>query len=166
VLCDTSIRRRLNSDSLIIRPWPSDGAIQPASVDLTLGEGFKNVYGDNVVTDEDGSVVLDQGDFLLGTTTERVGIPDDLVARVEGKSSLGRRGLLVHATAGFIDPGFKGQVTLEFYNISPRPFILKPGIFVCQLSFDELDEPAERPYGTDGLGSHYQNQVGVKESAL
>src|SRR5204863_6160803 len=95
------------------------------------------------------------GEFVLGGTLETVQIPDDVVCRIEGKSSIGRLGLIVHATAGFVDPGFKGTLTLEIANFNSVPIVLRPGLPICQLSFMALDRPAERPYGHPDLGSHY-----------
>jgi dCTP deaminase len=110
------------------------------------------------------SLTLFPRDFCLATTEEYIRVPDDLVARVEGKSSLGRLGLTCHATAGFIDPGFEGRITLELYNMNPNPIVLRPGRAICQLSFMTLTEPAERPYGHPDLGSKYQGQKTTQES--
>jgi dCTP deaminase len=113
---------------------------------------------------EEDSYELKPGEFILGSTVERVEIPDNLCARVEGKSSLGRLGLLVHATAGYIDPGFRGKITLEIMNLNNRPIILRAGKPICQLSLIELTSPAKRPYGHAELNSKYQDQRGVQES--
>jgi dCTP deaminase len=102
--------------------------------------------------------VIHPGEFCLGRTLEWVELPDDVVARIEGKSSLGRLGLIVHATAGFCDPGWKGTLTLELNNLTRVPIILHPGLEIAQLSFMMLDQPALRPYGSPELGSHYQGQ--------
>ena len=104
------------------------------------------------------SFVIHPGEFCLGRTLEWVELPDDIVARIEGKSSLGRLGLIVHATAGFCDPGWKGTLTLELNNLTRVPIILYPGLEIAQLSFMTLDRPAPRPYGSPELGSHYQGQ--------
>ena len=108
--------------------------------------------------------VIHPGEFVLGVTREYVELPDDIVARIEGKSSLGRLGLIVHATAGFVDPGFKGTLTLEITNLTRVPIKLYPGLLIAQLSFMALDAPAERPYGSAALGSHYQGQLAATES--
>jgi dCTP deaminase len=108
--------------------------------------------------------VIHPGEFVLGRTLEWVELPDDIVARIEGKSSLGRLGLIVHATAGFCDPGWKGTLTLELNNLTRVPIILHPGLLIAQLSFMTLDAPALRPYGSEALGSHYQGQVAATES--
>ena len=113
---------------------------------------------EEVVTEGDEPFVIHPGEFALGRTQEHVEIPDDIVARIEGKSSLGRLGLIVHATAGFVDPGFKGTLTLEITNLTRVPIKLYAGLPIAQLSFMTLDAPAERPYGSPELGSHYQGR--------
>ena len=110
------------------------------------------------------SFVIHPGEFCLGRTLEWVELPDDIVARIEGKSSLGRLGLIVHATAGFCDPGWKGTLTLELNNLTRVPIKLYPGLPIAQLSFMTLDRPALRPYGSPELGSHYQGQRAATES--
>jgi dCTP deaminase len=117
-----------------------------------------------VAIEPDGTFVIHPGEFCLGRTLEWVEIPDDIVARIEGKSSIGRLGLIVHATAGFIDPGFSGTLTLEITNLTRIPIKLYPGLPIAQLSFMGLDRAAERPYGHPDLGSHYQGQVEATES--
>ena len=113
---------------------------------------------------DDEAFILHPGEFVLGSTLERVTLPDDLVARLEGKSSLGRLGLLIHSTAGFIDPGWDGHVTLELSNVANLPITIYPEMKIGQLSFVQLSEPAERPYGTEGIGSKYQGQRGPTPS--
>jgi dCTP deaminase len=108
--------------------------------------------------------VIHPGEFCLGRTLEWVELPDDIVARIEGKSSLGRLGLIVHATAGFCDPGWKGTLTLELNNLTRVPIKLYPGLLIAQLSFMSLDRPALKPYGSPELGSHYQGQRAATES--
>ena len=103
-------------------------------------------------------------EFVLGTTIERVVLPDDLVARLEGKSSLGRLGLLIHSTAGYVDPGWDGRLTLELSNVANLPIVLMPGMAIGQISFFQMSTPVERPYGTPGLGSKYQGQTDVTPS--
>ena len=119
---------------------------------------------EEVVAGAEEGFVIHPGVFCLGRTHEWVELPDDVVARIEGKSSLGRLGLIVHATAGFIDPGWKGTLTLELNNLTRVPIKLYPGLLIAQLSFMGLDRPAERPYGSKALGSHYQGQVAATES--
>jgi dCTP deaminase len=112
----------------------------------------------------DEAFILHPGEFVLGSTLERVGIPDDLVARLEGKSSLGRLGLLIHSTAGFIDPGWDGHVTLELSNVANLPVTIYPEMKIGQISFVQLTEPAATPYGTGEIGSKYQGQRGPTPS--
>jgi dCTP deaminase len=173
-------------ERLVVYPPPEDIQFQPASLDLRLGNQFKwfeaptdsgsldptvsypkEWVGTCTVPHVEGAeafYMLEPGVFTLATTLEAVRMPSDLVARVEGKSSLGRLGLIIHATAGFIDPGFKGNITLEMMNLSPRPIALKIGMRICQLSFEKVDGRVERPYGHPSLGSKYQGQQGVTES--
>lgn len=164
ILSDATIRRMLkNKNSLVIDPMPADHQLQPASVDLRLGGEFLSPYGGQEVRQSHYTILADE--CVLATTMERVEIGAGLVARVEGKSSWGRKFLMVHSTAGFIDPGFKGQITLELKNISKTMITLPVGCLIAQISFEWLDGPAERPYGTPGLNSHYQDQSGVQPSA-
>ena len=179
VLSDGTIRRLVQEGRIRIDPW-DPGLLQPASVDLRLGRSFR-VFENHKVTAidladppsgltekvevrPDESFVIHPGEFVLGRTEEHVELADDLVARIEGKSSLGRLGLIVHATAGFVDPGFKGTLTLEITNLTRVPIVLWPGKPIAQLSFIGLDRPAERPYGHPELGSHYHGQVEATES--
>jgi dCTP deaminase len=119
---------------------------------------------EHVSVTEDEPFVIHPGEFVLGATKERVELPDDIVARIEGKSSLGRLGLIVHATAGFVDPSWSGTLTLEITNFNSVPIVLRPGLPIAQLSLMALDAPAERPYGHPDLGSHYQGQIEATES--
>jgi len=114
---------------------------------------------------ERAEFILHPGDFVLGTTVERVEIPDDLIAHVEGRSSLGRLAIVVHATAGIVDPGYRGQITLELSNLGSAPVALTPGMRISQLTFTELKSPAEIPYGS-GRGSKYQDQAGPQASRI
>jgi dCTP deaminase len=179
VLSDGTIRRLVEEGRVKIDPW-DPAMVQPASVDLRLGSSFRVFHNHRLpaidlaepprnVTElvevaPEQSFVIHPGEFVLGTTTEWVELPDDVVARIEGKSSLGRLGLIVHATAGFVDPGFRGTLTLEITNLTRVPIVLWPGKPIAQLSFMALDQPAERPYGSPELGSHYQGQVAATES--
>ena len=179
VLSDGTIRRLIAEGRVRVEPF-DDSMVQPASVDLRLGTSFRVFHNhritaidladpprnltEHVEVDEDESFVIHPGEFVLGRTQEHVELPDDIVARIEGKSSLGRLGLIVHATAGFVDPGFKGTLTLEITNLTRVPIILWPGKPIAQLSFMALDQPAERPYGHPDLGSHYHGQVDATES--
>jgi dCTP deaminase len=179
VLSDGTIRRLVEEGRIRIEPW-DPGMVQPASVDLRLGPSFRVFHNHRVaaidlddppenlteaVVVEDGEpFVIHPGEFVLGRTEEWVSIPDDIVARIEGKSSLGRLGLIVHATAGFVDPGFEGTLTLEITNLTRVPIKLYASRPIAQLSFMTLDRPAERPYGHPDLGSHYQGQIEATES--
>lgn len=130
--------------------------VQPASVDLQLDKVLKNMAGETFNLDEKSMYVLQPGEFILGSTVEYVNIPHDLVARVEGRSSIGRLGVMVHVTAGYIDPGFNGNITLELFNCSDKPFQLNFGDCLCQIVFETLSCPCRNPY--DGK---YQGDVGV-----
>jgi len=179
VLSDGTIRRLVDEGRIVIRPW-DPGMVQPASVDLRLGDSFRVFHNHRIPAIDlaappseltegvevlDGeSFVIHPGEFVLGRTQEYVEIPDDIVARIEGKSSLGRLGLLIHSTAGFIDPGWDGHVTLELSNVANLPITIYPGMKIGQLSFVQLLEPAEHPYGSSGLGSKYQGQRGPTPS--
>ncbi len=158
-------------EALEIVPMPGDEAFQPASVDLRLGNEFiywrgvadrKVPHGKHrAVTDR---FVLKQGQFILATTLEYVAIPSHLCGKIDGKSSLGRQGVVVHVTAGLIDPGFKGMITLELKNVGYDTFGLVSGMKICQLELHRLSSPALRPYGHPELGSRYQFQAGVTDA--
>ena len=179
VLSDGTIRRLVEEGRIVLDPWDPE-LVQPASVDLRLGDSFRVFHNhrvtgidlrepptnltEEVKIGEGEPFVIHPGEFVLGRTLERVELPDDIVARIEGKSSLGRLGLIVHATAGFVDPGFKGTLTLEITNLTRVPIKLYPGLLIAQLSFMTLDRPAQRPYGSAELGSHYQGQREATES--
>jgi dCTP deaminase len=181
VLSDRDIKDQLAAGRILIEPLDRD-AIQPASVDLRLDSAFRvfNVttrpYVDvrepvddltalvTIATDE--PFIVQPGVFCLATTLETITLPDDIVARVDGRSSLGRLGLLVHATAGYVDPGWTGKLTLELSNQSQMPIALYYGMRVAQISFLRLSSPVDRPYGTPGLGSKYQGQTGPTPSRI
>lgn len=132
--------------------------LQPASYDLTLGCYVRFIDEDE--PEKFDLISLKQGDFALFSTVETVTLPADLVAEVSGKSSWARQGLSVHQTAGWIDPGFSGQITLEMCNLGPKRILLEPGLPIAQLVVMELASPALKPYGSPGLGSKYQKQRG------
>ena len=179
LLSDRDIRAEVDAGRVALDPW-DPAMVQPSSVDVRLDAWFR--LFDNhkyavidpaqdqsdltrlIEVDPDEGFVLHPGEFVLGSTLETVTLPDDLAARVEGKSSLGRLGLLTHATAGFVDPGFTGHVTLELSNVATLPIALHPGMKIGQLCFFRLSSPAEHPYGTDVRGSHYQGQRGPTAS--
>ncbi|WP_246987066.1 dCTP deaminase [Halorientalis marina] len=184
ILSDADILRRLGDGDLVIEPLEDvDLQVQPASVDLRLGREFLEFQHANIPcihpnseqevdeyvaethVDEGGEFILHPGDFVLGTTVERVEIPPDLIAHVEGRSSLGRLAIVVHATAGLCDPGFSGKITLELSNLGTAPVALTPGMRISQLTFTELKTPADRPYGEE-RGSKYQDQSGPQASKI
>ena len=180
VLADRTIRRLIAEGRIEIDPF-DDALVQPSSVDVRVDRFFRVFHNarypyidvkerqedltELVEVDEDTPFILHPGEFVLGSTLERIRLPDDLVARLEGKSSLGRLGLLIHSTAGFIDPGWDGHVTLELSNVANLPITIYHGMKIGQLSFVQLTEPAEKPYGSGGLGSKYQGQRGPTPSA-
>ncbi len=179
ILSDGTIRAALASGRILVEPL-ADGAVQPSSVDVRLAHQFRvfanhrypviDVRQDQpeltelveVATDE--PFVLHPGEFVLGATLERIRLPADIVARIEGKSSLARLGLVIHSTAGFVDAGFDGDVTLELSNVATLPILLYPGMKIAQFAFFALDEPAEQPYGGTATGSKYQGQRGPTAS--
>ena len=179
ILSDRAIREALASGRILVDPLDARD-VQPSSVDLRIDRYFRVFHNDTtpyidpkepqedlteiVEVGDGGSFILHPGEFVLGSTLERVVLPDDLVARLEGKSSLGRLGLLIHSTAGFIDPGFDGHVTLELSNVANLPITIYPGMKIGQLSFVQMSEPAETPYGSGALGSKYQGQRGPTPS--
>jgi dCTP deaminase len=179
VLSDRTIRRLLEEGRIGIDPYAEE-LLQPSSVDVRVDRLFRVFRNSRypfidvkqemeeltelVEVDSDEAFILHPGEFVLGSTLERITLPDDLVARLEGKSSLGRLGLLIHSTAGFIDPGWDGHVTLELSNVANLPITIYYGMKIGQLSFVQLSEPAEHPYGTGGLGSKYQGQAGPTPS--
>jgi dCTP deaminase len=184
ILSDADILERLEAGDLVVDPIDDvDMQVQPASIDLRLGPEFLEFQRANIscihpnredevskyvtetYVEEGDEFILHPGDFVLGTTKERVEIPPDLLATVEGRSSLGRLAVVIHATAGIVDPGYKGQITLELSNLGTAPVALTPGMRVSQLIFTELKNPAERPYGVD-RGSKYQNQAGPQASRI
>ncbi len=179
LLSDRDIRAQIDAGRVKLDPYDA-GLVQPASIDVRLDRYFRifenHRYGvidpaaeqpeltRTVSPDGDEPFVLHPGEFVLGATYEYVTLPDDIAARLEGKSSLGRLGLLTHSTAGFIDPGFEGHVTLELSNMSNLPVKLYPGMKIGQLCFFQLSSPAEHPYGSAQTGSHYQGQRGPTAS--
>ncbi len=174
VLSDRTIREEITQGRIVIDPLdPSD--IQPASVDVHLDDTvlvFRNSRKPYIDVRQDTSdltemeqisdvhpFILHPGEFVLASTSEHIEIPDDIVARLEGKSSLGRIGLLIHSTAGYVDPGWKGHLTLELSNVANLPVTLYSGMKIGQISFLRLSSPVENPYGSKGLGSKYQGQT-------
>lgn len=179
LLSDRDIRRELDAGRIQLDPFDA-AMIQPASIDVRLDKGFRIFENHKypfidpsqeqpeltrqVVPEGDEPFVLHPSEFVLAATYERVTLPDDIAARLEGKSSLGRLGLLTHSTAGFIDPGFTGHVTLELSNVATLPIALYPGMKIGQLCFFRLSSAAEHPYGQGADGSRYQGQRGPTAS--
>ena len=179
VLSDRDIRAAIASGRIGIEPF-DPACVQPASVDIRLDRYFR-VFSSTrhpfidlarpldditelVEVRSGDRFILHPGQFVLGSTRERIRLSDDIVSRVEGKSSLGRLGLLIHSTAGFIDPAWDGHITLELSNVNTIPVTLYPGMRIGQLSFFPLSTRAERPYGSPELGSNYQGQTGPTPS--
>lgn len=180
-LADVDILDRLSDGDLVIDPIENlDVQIQPASVDVRLSNDFLKFNPQNVTSvnpvednpeqfmeeytlDDDESFHVHPGDFVLASVEEWVEVPDDLVGYVDGRSTFGRMAIVVHATAGLLDPGWKGNVTLEISNLGPIPVELQPGMRIAQLTFTEMKHAADRPYGTE-RGSKYQNQDGVQSA--
>lgn len=161
ILSDRTIHSLIDSGELLVYPKPLDEQYQPASLDLRLDNDFILLNRMYCIKSTDKSFTIDPGGFILASTMEHIELPDYLVARVEGRSSIGRLGLMVHVTAGFIDPGFKGNITLEIKNIGNRPITISKGDRICQLAFEQLDYPCENSYN-----GHYQDQSGVTVSYI
>ena len=173
VLSDRTIKQMLEEGSIVVDPLGED-CIQPASIDVHLDRQilvFRNSrrpyidvredmsdLTEMVTIDDDRPFMLHPGEFVLGSTLEHIELADDLVARLEGKSSLGRLGLLIHSTAGYVDPGWKGHLTLELSNVANLPITIYQGMKIGQISYAQLSSAADRPYGSPGLGSKYQGQ--------
>ena len=179
ILSDRTIREELEAGRIVIDPLLPK-SIQPSSVDLHIDRYFR-VFRNHtmghidvkqnledltelVEIGEEDTFMLHPGEFVLGSTLERVALPTDLVARLEGKSSLGRLGLLIHSTAGFVDAGWDGQLTLELSNVANLPITLYPGMKIGQISFIRMTTPADVPYGSAEVGSKYQGQRGPRPS--
>ncbi len=179
VLSDRTIARRLDDGRIEIEPY-DPALLQPSSVDVRVDRFFRVFHNaryafidvkeqqedltELVEIDDERPFILHPGEFVLGSTLERVTLPNDLVARLEGKSSLGRLGLLIHSTAGFIDPGWDGHVTLELSNVANLPVTIYPEMKIGQISFLQMTTPAEHPYGSGEAGSKYQGQRGPTPS--
>ncbi|MFD4641225.1 dCTP deaminase [Lentzea sp. NPDC058436] len=179
LLSDQDLRKEVESGRLALDPFDVE-MLQPSSIDVRLDRFFR-VFNNTkythidpaqqqddltslIETPADEQFVLHPGEFVLGSTYEMVTLPDDLAGRLEGKSSLGRLGLLTHSTAGFIDPGFSGHITLELSNVANLPITLHPGMKIGQLCLFKLSSPAEHPYGSSQAGSRYQGQRGPTPS--
>ena len=179
ILSDKTIREQLDAGGIVIEPL-ADDAIQPSSVDLHVDRFFRVFRNDTtpfidpkqpqddlteyVEVEDEKAFILHPGEFVLGSTRERVALGDDLVARLEGTSSLGRLGLLIHSTAGFVDAGWDGHLTLELSNVANLPIAIYPGMKIGQISFLRMTTPAEHPYGSSATKSKYQGQRGPTPS--
>jgi dCTP deaminase len=179
VLSDRTIARLIGEGRIGIDPY-DESLLQPSSVDVRVDRYFRVFHNarypfidvkqpqealtELVEVHGDEPFILHPGEFVLGSTLEVVSLPDDLVARLEGKSSLGRLGLLIHSTAGFIDPGFEGNVTLELSNVANLPITIYHGMKIGQISFMQMTEPTSTPYGSSALGSKYRGQRGPTPS--
>jgi dCTP deaminase len=181
ILSDRTLREQLAAGRIIVDPL-DESLIQPSSIDVRISNLFRvfrnhtraviDVKADmddlteliEIPADGEQAFMLHPGEFVLGSTLERIAVPDDLVGRVEGKSSLGRLGLLIHSTAGFIDAGFEGHITLELANVASLPITLYPGMKIGQVSFMQMTTPADHPYGSGAKGSKYQGQRGPTPS--
>jgi dCTP deaminase len=177
LLSDQDIRREIMSGRIGLNPCDL-GDLQPSSIDVHLGTDFflyKDVGTIDPKTDQANimyktrsrdSITIPKFGFALGSTVEHISLPDDIAARFEGKSSIGRLGLLTHVTAGFIDAGFNGYITLELHNVAHLPMVLYPGMKIGQLCFFKLSSKADIPYGSAKIGSHYQHQRGPTTSRI
>lgn len=184
ILSDKTIKEYLEEGKIVIDPLKDEQQIQPSSVDMRLGDEFKvfNVirkpyidpkdeediaeYMESSTVPEGEAFIIHPNEFALATTQEYVKVPDDLVARVEGRSSMGRLGVTMHVTAGYVDPGFEGRITLEISNIGAMPVALYPGQRVCQLVFETMTTPAELPYGHPKRNSKYMKQLKPESSRV
>lgn len=184
ILSDKTIKEYLEEGKIVINPLKDEQQIQPSSVDMRLGDEFKVFkvirkpyidpkdeediaeYMESSTVPEGEAFIIHPNEFALATTQEYVKVPDDLVARVEGRSSMGRLGVTMHVTAGYVDPGFEGRITLEISNIGAMPVALYPGQRVCQLVFETMTTPAELPYGHPKRNSKYMKQLKPESSRV
>lgn len=184
ILNDKDLKKCIDNKRIIINPLLDKQQIQPSSIDMRLGNEFKvfkvirkpfidpkddedlNSYMESVIVNKNDAFIIHPGEFALATTLEYVKVPDDLVARVEGRSSMGRLGVTMHVTAGYIDPGFEGRITLEISNIGAMPVALYPGQRVCQIVFETMTNPAEKPYGHPDRNSKYMGQKSPESSRI
>lgn len=181
ILSDRSIRELIDAGRLHVEPFDAR-LVQPSSIDLRLASQFlvfRNIkkafldvrepvdeFMERVEIESGDRIILHPNEFVLGSTLEQVTIPTDIVGRLEGRSSLGRLGVVIHSTAGYIDPGFSGHITLEISSLANIPVALYPGMRIAQISFSQMTTPAESPYGAGGLGSKYQQQDAPTPSRL
>lgn len=184
ILSDKTLKEYIEKGKITIDPLEDEKQIQPSSIDMRLGNEFKVFkvvrkpyidpkdpddiasYMESTVVKDGEAFIIHPNEFALATTNEYVKVPDDLVARVEGRSSMGRLGITMHVTAGFIDPGFEGKITLEISNIGSMPVALYPGQRVCQIVFETMTTPSELPYGHPERNSKYMGQVKPESSRI
>lgn len=184
ILSDETIKKYLDENIIVINPLDDERQIQPSSIDMRLGDEFKvfkvirqpyidpkdsnevGEYMESIVVDEGDAFIIHPNEFALATTYEYVKVPRDLVARVEGRSSMGRLGVTMHVTAGYIDPGFEGRITLEISNIGAMPVALYPGQRVCQIVFETMTTPSKIPYGHPNRNSKYMGQIKPESSRI
>ena len=173
LLSDKSIKEAIRQGRIVLKPFFED-CIQPSSIDIHLDNKFllfnksqhavidvrqkQDELMQLIEIKNDEPFILHPGEFILGSTLESLKLPNDIAGRIEGKSSLGRLGLLIHSTAGYVDPGWEGNLTLELSNVSPLPITLYYKMKIGQISFTQMSTPVDKPYGSKGLGSHYQGQ--------
>ena len=173
LLSDRSIKEAISAGRIVLKPYFED-CVQPSSIDIHLDNKFllfnkaqhalidvrqkQDALMKSVEIKDGEPFILHPGEFVLGSTLESLKLPNDIAGRIEGKSSLGRLGLLIHSTAGYVDPGWEGNLTLELSNVSPLPITLYYKMKIGQISFTQMTTPVEKPYGSKGLGSHYQGQ--------
>ena len=184
ILSDKTIKEYLKEGKIGFEPLTDEKQIQPSSIDMRLGDEFKvfkvirkpyidpddeedlTSYMESTIVPEGEAFIIHPNEFALATTLEYVKLPDDIVARVEGRSSMGRLGVTMHVTAGFIDPGFEGRITLEISNIGSMPVALYPGQRVCQIVFETMTTPSELPYGHPDRNSKYMGQTRPESSRI
>ncbi|MGN0092954.1 MAG: dCTP deaminase [Methanobrevibacter sp.] len=184
ILSDKDLKKCIDDGKIVINPLTDEKQIQPSSIDMRIGDEFKVFrvirkpfidpkddddiasYMESLTVEDGEAFIIHPNEFALATTYEYVKVPDDLVARVEGRSSMGRLGVTMHVTAGYIDPGFEGKITLEISNIGAMPVALYPGQRVCQLVFETMTTPAEKPYGHPDRNSKYMGQKSPESSRI
>ncbi|AGN17221.1 dCTP deaminase [Methanobrevibacter sp. AbM4] len=184
ILSDKDLKKCIDDGKIVIDPLTDEKQIQPSSIDMRIGDEFKVFrvirkpfidpkddddiasYMESLTVEDGEAFIIHPNEFALATTYEYVKVPDDLVARVEGRSSMGRLGVTMHVTAGYIDPGFEGKITLEISNIGAMPVALYPGQRVCQLVFETMTTPADKPYGHPDRNSKYMCQKSPESSRI
>ncbi len=184
ILSDKDLKKCIEDGKIVIDPLTDEKQIQPSSIDMRIGDEFKVFrvirkpfidpkddddiasYMESLTVEDGEAFIIHPNEFALATTYEYVKVPDDLVARVEGRSSMGRLGVTMHVTAGYIDPGFEGKITLEISNIGAMPVALYPGQRVCQLVFETMTTPADKPYGHPDRNSKYMGQKSPESSRI